>query len=69
MPDSELEQIYQDAEFMMDACGESRRTCRRQQGMLAAQRERAAHSCERQTGWTEKQAREDELLYEALTEG
>lgn len=69
MPDLEIEQIYRDAEFMMDACAESRRACQRQREALAAQREKVAWSRARQTEWQEKQAREDERLYESLTEG
>ena len=67
MHDAELEQIYRDARFMMNACAQVRRECERQRGILTGQRERAAQSRERQVEWQEKQAREDAWLYESLT--
>ena len=67
MHDPELEQIYRDARFMMNACAQVRRDCERQRGLLTGQRERAAQSRERQTEWLEKRAREDEQLYESRT--
>ncbi|HJU55581.1 MAG TPA: hypothetical protein VJ715_13450 [Pyrinomonadaceae bacterium] len=62
MLDLALEQIYRDAEFMIDACAELRRECRRQQRLMSAQRERMTDWRERLDEWKEMQAREDELF-------
>jgi hypothetical protein len=69
MPDPELEQIYRDAGFMIDACAESRRECVRQRELLSAQRERLTESRERRVEWEDKRARADEQLYDSLKNG
>ena len=65
MLDSVCQQIYRDAEFMMDACAYSRQTCERQREMLAVLREKLAQSHERQTEWEQKQAVKGERLHES----
>ena len=67
MSDSVIEQIYREAEFMIDTCGETRQQCKRQQEQLAAQRERATRSREKQAEWGQKQAGEYERPPESLT--
>lgn len=69
MPDPELEQIYLDAHFMIDACAESRRECVRQRELMSAQRERMTESRERQAEWEAKWAGEDQRLYDSLENG